>query len=726
MSLPTRFRLLGRGLHPVIESAEALRGVTELDDAYWVATAAPVNGLRGDPKFYVGLDTDSDGRIRSDELRDALSWTFDHLSSMTGLESGSTELPLPSIRVEGSDGDAILDAAQKVAGDAGSVELDRVREVLAEEVARGLSAAGRILPAAAVDDEALEGFLSHVMAVTGGTTHPSGDLAVDRESIDAFIEAGGAWLAWVDAGQVVESSDVMPLGEDTGAAHAAVLSIADKVDQYFLLCDAIALDADLAAKAKVDASGTDLLEPEQAKALLARAPLAVPRADGVLDGGGTLNPAWLAGVAALFTSAVEPLLGEGTRTLTRQSWNEVRGRVSAHGAWLDSKPADAAGDETLDLLRTRVSDATLVERSEALLAQSVAGAVAVEGLELLEKLILFQANLLRFTNNMVSMPELIDPDKTALCEQGRLVMDGREFDLSVRVSNAGRAEKFGGMSPIFTMFVMIGEKGGAWTDQIAVPVTAGQRGHLIEGQWGVFFPADGGEMHAQIRKISSSPISIWEAVIGPFRRISSAVQSAADKAATSSSNQMNTSVTSNATTATDRVSSSGQSALTAGESAELADPAVVTPPPAEAASSGGSSMTGQLPMLAAGAGIALAAVASAAAYVVDVIWSGAGALATGVLALPVVQALPEATQGILQVLSLPLALMLILLGILMVPFLLYAIPVAFATWLRLRKRDLASLLEGAGWAINTRLMLERPHAERLTRRPKVSARDLTR
>lgn len=723
MSLSTRFRLLGRGLHPVIESASALRGVMALDDAYWVATAAPVNGLRGDPKFYVGLDADSDGRIRSDELRDALTWTFDHLSSTTGLESGSTELPLSSIRTEGSDGEAIVDAAQKVAGDASSVELERVREVLAEEVARGLSAAGRILPAAAAGDDELAGFVTHVIAVTGGTTHPSGDPAVDRESIDAFIEAGSAWLTWVDAGQATESSDVMPLGDDTGAAHAAVLTVADKVDQYFLLCDAVALDADLAAKTKVDASGTDLLEPAQATALLARAPLAGPRADGVLDADGTLNPAWRSGVAALFSAAVEPFLGEGTRTLTRQSWNEVRGRVSAHGAWLDSKPADAAGDESLDLLRTRISDATLVERSEALLAQSVAGAVAVEGLELLEKLILFQANLLRFTNNMVAMPELIDPDKTALCEQGRLVIDGREFDLSVRVSNAGRAEKFGGMSPIFTMFVMIGEKGGSWTDQIAVPVTAGQRGHLIEGQWGVFFPADGGEMHAQIRKISASPISIWEAVIGPFRRISSAVQSAADKAATSSSTQMSTSVTSKATTATDRVSSSGQSALTAGESA---DPALATPPPADGASSGGSSMAGQLPMLAAGAGIALAAVASAAAYVVDVIWSGAGALASGVLALPVVQALPEATQGIIQVLSLPLALMLILLGILLVPFLLYAIPVAIATWLRLRKRDLASLLEGAGWAINTRLMLERPHAERLTRKPKVSARDMTR
>ena len=82
---------------------------------------------------------------------------------------------------------------------------------------------------------------------------------------------------------------------------------------------------------------------------------------------------------------------------------------------------------------------------------------------------LFQAHLLRLANNMVAMPELMDAGQTALFEQGRLVIDGREFDLSVRVTDAGRAEKFGGMSPIFTMFVMIGDKGGTWTDQIAVP-----------------------------------------------------------------------------------------------------------------------------------------------------------------------------------------------------------------------------------------------------------------
>ena len=110
----------------------------------------------------------------------------------------------------------------------------------------------------------------------------------------------------------------------------------------------------------------------------------------------------------------------------------------------------------------------------------------------------------------------------------------------------------------------------------------------------------------------------------------------------------------------------------------------------------------------------------------EVIWNGAGALAAGFLELGFIQALPASTLGVVQVLALPGALLLILLGLLLVPFLLYAIPVSIATWLRLRRRDLASLLEGAGWAINTRLMLERGHAVELTRRPTVGAGDITR
>jgi hypothetical protein len=78
------------------------------------------------------------------------------------------------------------------------------------------------------------------------------------------------------------------------------------------------------------------------------------------------------------------------------------------------------------------------------------------------------------------------------------------------------------------------------------------------------------------------------------------------------------------------------------------------------------------------------------------------------------------------VLSLPVALLLILLGLLLVPFLIYAIPISIATWLRLRRRDLGTLLEGSGWALNARVYLDVALADRLTQRPSVPPTNLSR
>lgn len=45
------------------------------------------------------------------------------------------------------------------------------------------------------------------------------------------------------------------------------------------------------------------------------------------------------------------------------------------------------------------------------------------------------------------------------------------------------------------------------------------------------------------------------------------------------------------------------------------------------------------------------------------------------------------------------------------------VPVAILAWIRLRQRDLSSILEGSGWAINARMRLTRIQANNFTIRP---------
>lgn len=732
--MTVRFRTLGRTQQALLETADDLAAAVTLPDALWVATAATVDTLRLDRGFLTLVDADGDGRVRSDEIRAAIGWTLGVFKDRSGLKAGNLVLSLASL-ADSADGKAVLDGARRILEGSGNparkeLALDEVRQVRADEEAKGLSAAGKVLPAAAADDGALATFLGHVIEVTGGEKHPGGDAAVTQASLDAFRTQGTDWLAWSDA--PTTDATLLPVA-DVGGAMAAHDAVAAKLEQYFLLCDAVHLDPDLAKRAWIDATNTDLLDPAAATALLEKAPLSRPRADGLLDVSSGLNPAWRARVGAWLDAARS--LGVDVAAIDRATAAAVAGKVGPYRAWQAAKPATRAGERGPDVLRAHLSDPSFENRAKGLLAQSEVAAVALDGVKLVEKAILMQAWLLPLCNTTVAVPDLFDAKVFGWVEHGRLVIDGREFHMAIRVNDAGRAERFAAMSPLYTMFVRVGEKGGSLDTEFMVPVTAGEREHLVDGMWGVFFDHDGRERHAQIRKMIANPISIQEAVLAPFRKIGEAIQGALDKAAASQTDSMSASVTSTATSAADKTANVASNTVAAAEAAKAEEaaraeaakaaaaapaPAAAAPAPAPAAPAPAPeppSMLGNLPMLAAGVGIALGAVVAAATQVLEMIMTAAawiGSTLGGFLAAWGVDAtLASTVSGLLF----PLWVVVAVVGPLLVAFLIYATPIAIATWFRLRRRDLATLLEGSGWAINTRLYLDRDLAVQLTTRP---------
>jgi hypothetical protein len=169
---------------------------------------------------------------------------------------------------------------------------------------------------------------------------------------------------------------------------------------------------------------------------------------------------------------------------------------------------------------------------------------------------------------------------------------------------------------------------------------------------------------------------------------------------------------------------SGATATTVaqGEAKVAAPPVAPAPTPAPATEKPEQKgIGGNLPLLVAGSGVALAAVGSTLTYAAEMLWSAAGDLAAGFLALPAIAALGGPLGLTIQILAVPVAVLLVVMGLLLVPFLIYAIPVSIATWLRLRRRDLAALLEGSGWAINHRLLLTKEQARWYTRSPQPPA-----
>ena len=54
--------------------------------------------------------------------------------------------------------------------------------------------------------------------------------------------------------------------------------------------------------------------------------------------------------------------------------------------------------------------------------------------------------------------------------------------------------------------------------EIATPVTSGFRGHIKEGQWGVFHNSSGEEFNARVLLVLENPISLGEGLLAPLRR----------------------------------------------------------------------------------------------------------------------------------------------------------------------------------------------------------------
>ena len=666
------FRRFGRSHHMLIRDAEDLRRVLELDEAHWVATGAPIVNLNADAVFLKLLDTDHNGRIMCFEVQDAIVWLFKHLRDTSGITAGSRELRLEAVNTDTEQGRRICASARKMLArlgtpDAQSITLDQVRRVKSEVEGTPVSEAGVVLPEAAEDPE-IGQFITHIIDTVGGRPHASGAQGVGQVELDKFLSEARAYLDWHQVGELApgqETSEVMPLGRDTPAAFALLRSLEGKLEQFFAQCRAVALDERIAGKvglADAELAELDLNDPSAIEEALRKAPLTTPRADGVLTFADAVNPYYAEALERFGKEVVSPALGRSATSLSEADWRQVRAFFAAHRAWAESKQGacvEVLGTEKLrSYLEGRFADAV-----RRLIAESAATAVVLEDIRLTEKLILYQHYLLDLANNFVSFPYLYDPQRRAIFEMGTVVMDGRRFEFCVKVENRAAHSAVARTSNMFVMYVEVLDRDGKRRFDLAVPVSSGDKGNLCVGKHGLFVDVNGGEWDARIVQIIENPISITEAVLSPFQRLVRLL-----------------------TGKIEAVTAQVEKKLDTGAARTLAVVEKAAAAPAEApkpaaAPKGAGLMAGGLLM---GGGVAIAAVASALAYIAKTL-AGVGWL--------------KIVLGMVGALAVVL------------------LPVAGVALLKLRRRDLSAILEGCGWAINARMRMTLRQGRAFTRRP---------
>lgn len=266
----------------------------------------------------------------------------------------------------------------------------------------------------------------------------------------------------------------------------------------------------------------------------------------------------------------------------------------------------------------------------------------------LRKLLLLTRDFYRLLRNFVTFEDFYRKDIQAVFQAGTLVIDQRACTLCLRVSDMGKQNAQAGASGMFLVYCDCESKKLGQKMQIVAAMTVGDIRNLTVGKNALFYDNQGNDWDAVVTKIIDNPISISQAFWSPYRKFGAWVTDLINKSAAEKD-------------------SKGFADLTAKVQEGAKNPPVAGEKPKVQAFD-----------IAKFAGI-FAAIGMAVGYIGAFFTSVVG----GFAAL-------KWWQDILAVL-----------GILLV----ISGPSMFLAWTKLRKRNLAPVLNANGWAINADVMV---------------------
>jgi len=511
-----KFFLAGGVDQVALRSGADLASLDQLDQKLWVALAMPTRGIEFDPKTLDLIDADKDGRIRPPELLAAVKWAQAAFASLDDLLKGGDSIPLAAIQ------DTVLAAtARRILENLGKPAANAIALADVADTAR-IFAATRfngdgIVPADAASDEATRKAIEDLIATVGSLPDRSGKPGVNQAKVDQFLAEAQAFADW-HAKADADATSLLPLGDATAGAAAAIKAVKTKADDYFARCRLAAFDSRAAApmnRAETEFVALALKDLTVGSEDIARLPLAhvaparpLPLTEGV-------NPAWQGAVENLCASAVGPLLEYGKKTLTEGDWAALQSMLAPHNAWAAAKPATSV--EKLGLARVRELLAGDAKAAiAALIAQDTALEAEFKQIGSVEKLVLFQRDLVKLLNNYVSFAEFYGR-RGAIFQAGSLFLDARACHLCIEVVDAGKHAALAGLSGAYLAYCDVTRAGGAKKTIVAV-FTDGDSDNLIVGRNGVFYDRKGLDWDANITKIVANPISIREAFWSPYKK----------------------------------------------------------------------------------------------------------------------------------------------------------------------------------------------------------------
>ena len=639
----------------------------ELDPKKWTVLSCPVTGLEIDEKSLKYMDTDADGRIRVNDVVTTALWITSAIKDADLLIKGAGSFDIEQFNQEDANGKRLYNSSKQILANLGKegtvISLAETKDSTAIFAKTRFNGDG-VITELTTDDLDEKSAIGAIVASLGGVADRSGDKGANTELIEKFYQALADYSAWKDA--VVEA----PYGADTDKAIEAYNSLDAKVKDYFVRAKLASFSPESVAKLDVQ---TALIETISADNLTAKTeeiasyPIARITGKAELDVDAVINPAWAGKFAALM-AIVKP---KG-KAITEADWTAIGSAFTAYNAWKGAKKGAEVEALGIDTVKKLLAD----DKKQALLdlvAQDMALKDTAEGIDMVDKFLHIYRDFYRLLCNFVTFQDFYDRDKEvkAVFQCGRLLIDQRECRMCMKVVDMGKHNTMAPASGMYLVYCDCVTSAKPGKQTIVAAVTVGEIGDLAVGKNAIFYDNDGLVWDAVITKIIDNPISVGQAFWSPYRRLATTIEnlinkSAADKDA-AMMKDLNTKVNSVPTTAP----------AAADAKATPAQPFDI----------------GKFAGIFAAFGMALGMIGTALA-----------SLFKGIFALAWWQVI-AAFVGVLLVVSGPAMVM---------------------AWMKLRRRNIAPLLNANGWAVNAASKISIPFGETLTdmaRFPKLKLKD---
>ena len=273
----------------------------------------------------------------------------------------------------------------------------------------------------------------------------------------------------------------------------------------------------------------------------------------------------------------------------------------------------------------------------------------------LRKLLLLHRDFYRLLRNFITLEDFYDDDEKTIAsfQAGTLIIDQRACHLCIRVADLPKHDSQAPLSGMYLLYCNCENKKTGKTAQIVAAMTQGEIKNLSVGKNAVFYDNDGLDYDATVFKIIENPISIRQAFWTPYRKLAKWIEDKVNKSA------------------------SEKDAAVMGDMTAKADAATSAPGEAPKPAFDIAKFAG----IFAAIGMALGMIGTALVAV----FAGL------------------ATLKWWQLLLVFVAILLVISG-----------PSMIMAWLKLRRRNLAPVLNANGWAVNADAIISVPFGKKLT------------